>query len=743
MVANLFFASFWLKEAITRLDVFATFLIIGGVVLTAAFADKSAQCFTLETLLRLYTRTEFIVYAVVVVATIVSLYALLRHVRTLRKKGEDTVEYLRYIKIHPILCGSLSALLGAQSVLFAKSTIELFKVSVAGDNQFTFIGSWLIVFAMLFSIFGQIHFLAMGLKHFDAALIVPIFQSLYTVGAIVSGAAYFDEFKDFNTLQTIFFPIGVCIIVGGVQLLTLRQKRSRAMEGSSDASSEHGVGSSAERSSGARTPIMLMNGDGGDGGPISTGGTGGGGSGRAGGSGLTKGTRRKFSNIGEDDEQAIPPMGPDDAVPGDSDGEDYYSDDLLALEDKRPGHASHGPLQRAHSSPHHKNPRSMASAPFLRARSSDEVTTGRPSTPSTEPPPLPTRAVVEEPSEHRERRSQPHPHPHPIATSSHRRGSKESIDVERAREFGGVTGRYVPMLMLWNELPEIPDLGAPSVPRVFSPLASATHRGSGLSSWTRKRRASMPNFDTGAAADLGTDVDNGAGESAAGANASERGEADGEGGGGGGGGGGSARLLNHLRLPHFLHLDRSSPTHKNGSDLSKSSFSGGDGDATTQRPPKEQPTHTPSRSFLADAGRNASGLGRAIRDKVGSGLKSDGSPWRTVDSEEDELVKEDMGAEHLDLERGISSSSQSSPGRRRSHTWASPHQTLFDQAAVPNLAVHGEMDIEGSPEEPFTLGPRGDVHKADDGHGSDDDDDDLDSDEDRGKKAPPVGSVSP
>merc|ERR1712194_638458 len=54
MVANPFFARYWLGETISVLDLGSTGLIIVGIILVAAFADKSEQCFTLEVLHCLY-----------------------------------------------------------------------------------------------------------------------------------------------------------------------------------------------------------------------------------------------------------------------------------------------------------------------------------------------------------------------------------------------------------------------------------------------------------------------------------------------------------------------------------------------------------------------------------------------------------------------------------------------------------------------------------------------------------------
>lgn len=180
MVANLFFASLWLGEHLSASDVGATSLILVGAVLAAAFADKSEQCYTLDELVGLYGRPPFLVYAAGVVLVSLFFYFLSRRCEMLKEKhGADSREYCRYKKIHPFCYALLSGMLGAQSVLFAKSTAELFEESVSGEFQFHKPVSWAILAAMLCCIFSQLHWMAKGLQHFDALYIVPVFQCFF------------------------------------------------------------------------------------------------------------------------------------------------------------------------------------------------------------------------------------------------------------------------------------------------------------------------------------------------------------------------------------------------------------------------------------------------------------------------------------------------------------------------------------------------------------------------------------
>lgn len=233
MVANLFFASYWLGERITRLDFMSTWLIIGGIVLIAAFADKSDQCFTLDMLKCLYKRKEFIAYAVMTGGLMVLVYLAIKvtgkRLEALKAMATDkppTREFKRLNKMLPLFCASLSGLIGAQSVLFAKSTIEILKSAGRGNPEFKSFATYAIIISMFMAIFGQIHWLAVGLEKFDAVVIVPVFQCVFVLFTIIAGAAYFGEFRDFNSLQQIFFPLGVLLLVIGVVGLAKHKSRS-------------------------------------------------------------------------------------------------------------------------------------------------------------------------------------------------------------------------------------------------------------------------------------------------------------------------------------------------------------------------------------------------------------------------------------------------------------------------------------------------------------------------------------
>ena len=81
--------------------------------------------------------------------------------------------------------------LNSQTCLFAKSTAELLKETFKGNNQLIYPLTWVIVLMMVFTIMMETHWLATGLKFFDALYIVPTFQVFFVMSSVIGGAIFF------------------------------------------------------------------------------------------------------------------------------------------------------------------------------------------------------------------------------------------------------------------------------------------------------------------------------------------------------------------------------------------------------------------------------------------------------------------------------------------------------------------------------------------------------------------------
>eukprot|EP00941_MAST-03F_sp_MAST-3F-sp1_P005292 g5292.t1 len=231
MIFNVGFAHFWLHEELSRRDLFATGLLICGVLVITLFAPKDEQCFTASELVDLYWEPLFIVYTVFFLICFSTLYVVGARLSKRRSLyGAADPRYSQYVKMHRFVYPCMSGLVGAQDVLFAKSTAELIKSSLNGENQFAHFITYAVIILMVVCILMQLHFLALGLQNFDAVYVVPLFQCFFISGSIISGAIYFKEFQRLSADQLFGFGLGAVTILLGVYFLSLRKAASEDLE---------------------------------------------------------------------------------------------------------------------------------------------------------------------------------------------------------------------------------------------------------------------------------------------------------------------------------------------------------------------------------------------------------------------------------------------------------------------------------------------------------------------------------
>ena len=192
LVANIFFAQAMHGEQVTKRDILVTAFIIFGCVLSVAFASHKNEICDITDLLALYGTSTFGIYAVVVVTIIFSCLFYIRYMERVRQYyGKRSARYVRVLKHHRLSYAALSGIVGAQSVLFAKTVAELFVASFAGEGVlFEFYGTYLVLLGMFSTISLQIYWLNCGLAKWDALYNVPIFQAFWTMCSVIGGGSF-------------------------------------------------------------------------------------------------------------------------------------------------------------------------------------------------------------------------------------------------------------------------------------------------------------------------------------------------------------------------------------------------------------------------------------------------------------------------------------------------------------------------------------------------------------------------
>ena len=142
----------------------------------------------------------------------------------LREFYELKIEYSKWIKIHPFLGCSLSGMYGAISMVFTKMSSQCIKLVFFDDNQSQWSIPWTYIFLLAFigTMTLQVHYINISLRYFDALYCVPVYQCIYTLFSTLAGLIYFEEYKDFELLNWIVFPIGVTLTIFGAYVESLR-----------------------------------------------------------------------------------------------------------------------------------------------------------------------------------------------------------------------------------------------------------------------------------------------------------------------------------------------------------------------------------------------------------------------------------------------------------------------------------------------------------------------------------------
>ncbi|KAE8895903.1 hypothetical protein PF005_g179 [Phytophthora fragariae] len=214
LVWNMLIAPIFHKEKVTRENLLATAIIFIGVTLTVIFAGHSTPSYELEDLIRLYQQPAMYAYIVMIVCFLSGLFTFCRYIERTHNFEEGL--------FHIICYGGIAGTFGGQSVLLAKSTVELLKSAIWGDAglyMFTQLTSYVIIAGLGACLGFQVHFLNGGLARFDALVVIPVYQSFWILMSVLGGIMYFEEYVSMTRTQMFMFTIGGCVTILGIIVL--------------------------------------------------------------------------------------------------------------------------------------------------------------------------------------------------------------------------------------------------------------------------------------------------------------------------------------------------------------------------------------------------------------------------------------------------------------------------------------------------------------------------------------------
>ena len=200
-------ATLILGEPFTRYSLGGTILVCAGAVLIAVFGAIGEPAHSLNQLLRLLGRRQFILWMIGQAILVIAIVVGARAIKLLNPRGSNSP---RMRLCRGMAYGCISGILSAHSLLVAKSAVELLvRTIVDRHNQFNRWQSWIILLGLLALALSQLYYLHRGLKLCSTSILYPFVFCVYNIIAILDGLIYFhqtDRLSVLHALLVCFFP---------------------------------------------------------------------------------------------------------------------------------------------------------------------------------------------------------------------------------------------------------------------------------------------------------------------------------------------------------------------------------------------------------------------------------------------------------------------------------------------------------------------------------------------------------
>ncbi|RKP36927.1 magnesium transporter, partial [Dimargaris cristalligena] len=220
LVSNALFAKWLLADPFSVQAFLATILVVLGGLLIGIFGALPLPSHDLASLITLYQRPAFIAFFTV---TEVLVLALLGVIYLLGVQERRAARYPPHrTMIRGLLYGIVSGMLCSQSLLFAKSGIELLIVTLQqGNNQFTNPLAGFILLALVVTSLSQLYFLNRSLELCSTLVIAPLTFCSYNLSTLLNGLIYYDQFQALAPYQLALVLVGAVILSIGVCILSV------------------------------------------------------------------------------------------------------------------------------------------------------------------------------------------------------------------------------------------------------------------------------------------------------------------------------------------------------------------------------------------------------------------------------------------------------------------------------------------------------------------------------------------
>ena len=173
----------------------------GGAVLIAIFGAIGEPAHSLDQLLVLLRRQQFVLWMIGQAILVVIIIASAKAFKYVNPRNSNSPQ-MRLSR--GIAYGAISGILSAHSLLIAKSAVELLvRTIIDRVNQFNRWESWVILLGLLTFALSQLYYLHQGLKLCSTSILYPFVFCVYNIIAILDGLIYFRQTSRLSLLSAL------------------------------------------------------------------------------------------------------------------------------------------------------------------------------------------------------------------------------------------------------------------------------------------------------------------------------------------------------------------------------------------------------------------------------------------------------------------------------------------------------------------------------------------------------------
>ncbi|KAH7438331.1 hypothetical protein KP509_04G010400 [Ceratopteris richardii] len=219
-ISNVGFAYFVLNEKVTSRNLVATLFIVTGNVFLVAFGNHQSKVYTQEELITNYGNHVYLIYCMCLIILVTVNHMTYKKGRALMTNCTDESVSRYWHTLLPFSYAMVSGIIGSHSVLFAKSLSVLLRQTLNGENELDGWFTYAILLLFILTASFWMTRLNDGLSLFDAIIIVPMFQIVWTFFSIFTGFVYFSEYQVFDSFRTSVFALGILTLFLGILMLS-------------------------------------------------------------------------------------------------------------------------------------------------------------------------------------------------------------------------------------------------------------------------------------------------------------------------------------------------------------------------------------------------------------------------------------------------------------------------------------------------------------------------------------------